>query len=318
MIPEDLVYWLALQDKRWITPADVLERAFRELGSLEKLWNADHSYLSQLGFSDFYISKFANYSRDVNLEDYERKLGKLQNDNVKVIRYVDSEYPRRLKSLVGLSEGPPLVLFHKGSLVDFRNTVAVVGTREASHYGHMMARRLSRAIAKRGFTIVSGLARGIDTEAHCGALEARGGRTVAVLAWMNPVYPPENVKLAEDIMRKGAMVSERYFGRPRNFKRFSRGSFVERNRITSGISRCIVAVESTAEGGTVHQVRMAISQGRKVFTVRPPSHKNKARKGFKLFVKMGAEAISTTKSVLDFLKKPENNALQIDKPLETY
>jgi len=317
MFPEE-TYWYALQNKRWIVPVKIIEEAYSETGSLEGLWTATASYLSQLGLDNFHIDKFMNYRKLVNLKDIEKKLKYILKNNFKIIKYVDQGYPKRLKDLVGNQEGPPLILFHRGSLTDFDKTVAIVGTRECSHYGHMMARRLARVIARDGYTIISGLARGVDTEAHCGAIEVPKGRTIAVLAWISPIYPSENSQLANDIERRGAIIAENYYRIPSPSSKLARVKFVDRNRITSGISKCLIAVESSSEGGTVHQVRLALSQGRKVFTVKPKNYSNRAKKGFKLFLEMGATPINSAKPVLNFLKTSINHEFKKEKTLEEY
>lgn len=318
MSTSDIVYWLALQEKNWIMPLSKIEQIFNQYYSLEPLWRADAHYLLSLGIDEKSVSSFLRYKNSLRLERFERLIKVLEKNNVRILRYVDKEYPAPLKDLGKAYEGPPLVLLHKGCLFAFDNCVAIVGTRESSHYGHMMARKLARTIAKNGYTIVSGLARGIDTEAHCGALEAPNGRTIAVLAWMHPIYPPENVELAKDIIARGAIISERFFRPDTKFKKMTPGKFVERNRIISGISHCVIAVESGKEGGTVHQVRIALSQGRKVFALKPKRTNKRAKEGYKLFIDMGATPINSAKPVLDFLKKTLTKTAFREKTIDSY
>jgi len=318
MSSSDLVYWLALQEKRWFVPATKVEQIFNQLGSLEQLWKADTFYLYNLGLSETSVSGFLKYRNSVHLDDYQRLVDVLTRNKVSLLRYVDKNYPTSLKDLGKSLDGPPLVLLHKGSLYNFSDCVAIVGTRELSHYGHIMARKLAKTIAKSGYTIVSGLARGTDTEAHCGALEVPRGKTIAVLAWMDPIYPPENVELAKDIVARGALLSERYLKPSSKFGKLTPGKFVERNRITSGISRCVIAVESGKEGGTVHQVRIALSQGRKVFAVKQKSGNQRAKEGYKIFLDMGATPINSAKPVLDFLKKSAAQKTFEDKKIESF
>jgi DNA processing protein len=187
--------------------------------------------------------------------------------------------------------------------MNFDNCVGIVGTRNCSHYGHMMARKLGRSVARLGYTVASGLARGVDTEAQCGALEVPGGKTISVLAWMNYIYPAENTELSKDISTRGALLSERYLPGLKFNRTRAPGTFVERNRIISGISRCIIAVETGTEGGTIHQVKIAIAQGRKVFTVKPKRTHPKVLEGFKLLIDLGATAIDSIKPVKEYLKK---------------
>jgi len=318
MSSSDLVYWLALQEKYWLIPPTKVEQVFNQLGSLEALWKADASYLYNLGLSETSVSSFLKYRNSVRLEDYERLAGDLARNKVRILRYLDKHYPTALKDLGKSLNGPPLVLLHKGSLGDFSDCVAIVGTRVCSHYGHVMARQLGKAIARSGYTVVSGLARGTDTEAHCGALEAPRGKTIAVLAWIDPIYPSENFELAKDIMARGALLSERYFEPRSKFAKITPGRFVERNRITSGLSRCVIAVESGKKGGTIHQVNIALSQGRKVFVVKPKSGNQRAKEGYKIFLDMGATPISSAKPVLDFLKKSSAQKTLEDERIDSF
>ena len=314
----DLAYWLAIQEKHWLIPARIVEQAFNQFGSLEQLWKADTFYLRDLGLSETSVSAFLRYRNSVRLDDYERLVDVLARSKVRLLRYVDKNYPTTLKDLGRSPDGPPLVLFHKGSLHDLSDCVAIVGTRELSLHGHITARKLAKTIAKSGYNVVSGLARGTDTEAHCGALEAPRGKTIAVLAWMDPIYPPENAELAKDIMTKGALVSEIYLKPSSKFAKLTPGKFVERNRITSGLSRCVITVESGKEGGTVHQVRIALSQGRKVFALKPKAQNLRAKEGFKVFLDMGATPINSAKPVLDFLKKPKAQKALEDRRIDSF
>ena len=318
MIPSDVHYWLALQNKRWLIPISVIEQVFNKLRSIEQLWKADFHFLSDLGLDEKSIANYLKYRDSVRFADYEQLVRVLEKGKLNVFRYVDKEYPLALRDLGKSIEGPPLILFHKGSFSNFNNCVAIVGTRDPSHFGHMMARKLGRSIAKNGYAVVSGLARGVDTEAHCGALEVPRGRTVAILAWLNPVYPQENTELSNGIVANGALLSEDYYRPSSRFGKLNRAKFVERNRITSGISRCVIAVESGKEGGTFHQVRIALSQGRKVFAVSPKSSNKRAMEGYKAFIEMGATSIRSAKPVLNFLKKSSSKTVFGEKRIDSF
>jgi DNA processing protein len=162
-----------------------------------------------------------------------------------------------------------------------------------------MARKIAKSLAENGFTVVSGLARGIDEWAHCGALEVSRGKTIAVLAWIDPIYPDEHRELASDLQKRGAILSEN-FRQP--LDRSTPARFVQRNRITSGISKCVIAIESDEEGGTVHQVRIALSQKRKVLALQPKGNE-RAKRGFKVFTDLGATAVRSTNDILNVLRK---------------
>lgn len=305
----DEAYWLALNERHGMIHANEVVHAEKELGSLSAIWNASSDSLRSIGVHDTAISNFLKLRSNVRLDELVTKLRAIKQKGIRIIKFTDPTYPKLLRLLPTDRNGAPLVLFHRGSLIDFDRCVAIAGTRALSYHGHAISRQLARAVASAGYTVVSGLARGTDTEAHVGTLDAREGKTIAVLAWLDPLYPPENEELAKAIEQRGAIISERY-EKPSGF---ATGTFVERNRITSGMSRCVIAVESDEEGGTVHQVRLAINQGRKVFAVKPRSSSERAMRGFRLFMKMGATPINSAKPVLEFLRAGES-----DEMLEAY
>ncbi len=192
----------------------------------------------------------------------EAELAKLAAAGVEVLLQNDPRFPIRLKQI----PYPPPLLFLKGTLLPQDDlALALVGTRAASYYGLKTCRRLAGALAVRGLTVVSGLARGIDTAAHQGALE-NSGRTLAVLGCgLDVVYPPENQKLYEQIPEQGALISEFPLGTPPEAK-----NFPIRNRIISGLSLGVVVVEAGLKSGTSITVRYALDQGREVFAVPGP------------------------------------------------
>ena len=289
------VFWLGLQDKTWLIPTAKMVEVYLEYGTMLPLWNASYNFLVKLGINDENSYKFLRYKERSRLVDYANQLKKVESINLKMIRYVDKDYPEALRAI----ENPPLVLLHRGGLTNFSNCIAMAGTRNPSAYGRIMSRKIAKYLAEQGYTIVSGLARGIDEWAHCGALEARKGKSIAVLAWLDPIYPEEHTDLAVDLQKRGAIIGEN-FQQPYN--KSTPAKFVQRNRITSGISQCVIAIESDEEGGTVHQVKIALSQKRKVFALQPQGNE-RAKRGFKLFVDMGAVPVKSPKEILDVLKK---------------
>ncbi len=189
--------------------------------------------------------------------DKSREILKISKENkIKIISRKSPKYPEYLLKI----PDPPVLLHVKGNIdsLSQKNSIAIVGTRNASIYGANAARKLGRRFAKEGFVVVSGLARGIDTQAHKGALDA-GGMTVAVLAHgLHTVYPAENKNLADAIIEKnGALVSEYSWG-----KNVFRSYFVERDRIQSGLSLGVFVVETDVKGGTMHTVKFCGEQNR--------------------------------------------------------
>ncbi len=305
---KDEVYWLAIQQKYWLIPPETIEKTLQELGSMEKFWNTSDSYLSKLGLRDETIKKFSEYKKSIRMDYFERQLEELHRNNIRLIRYIDKDYPASLKSIHWPPRlRPPRVLFQKGSLLDFSSCVAMGGTRSCSDNARREAFNVSEKLAENGYTIVSGLATGVDTEAHKGALEA-GGKTVAVLAWMEPVYPPDNITLSEQISRQGAILSECYRRPQSSFK----WRFVERNKIISGISKCVIAIETGEKGGTIQLANIALRQGRRVFALEPKGEDEGVKRGYELLLDMGAIPTKSYKEIVDFLEN-ETHLLPKDK-----
>jgi len=211
---------------------------------------------------------------------------------VRIITLVDEEYPNLLTGIFD----PPLVLYLRG---EFRPAdglaVAMVGSRRSSHYGRKQAGRLASALARAGFTVVSGLARGIDAAAHEGALEG-GGRTLAVLGCgLSQVYPEEHGDLAERITERGAVLSEHPMGFPVLAKNFPR-----RNRIISGLSLGVVVVEAARRSGSLITARWAQEQGREVFAVPGPVDRPTFA-GCHRLIRDGAKLVERVEDVLEEL-----------------
>ena len=219
----------------------------------------------------------------------ERQLARL---GVRVVPLLDPAYPEALRAL----DDAPLVLVVRGDPEQLsRPAVAIVGARAATRAARSFARRLAYDLARAGLTIVSGLARGIDAEAHRGALEA-GGSTIGVLACgIDRIYPPEHRGLADEILRAGAIVSELPLGalpRPLHFPL--------RNRIISGLSRAVVVVEARRRSGSLITVRHALAQGREIFVV-PGAVDGPFAAGTNQLLREGARAIQSARDLLDDL-----------------
>ena len=209
---------------------------------------------------------------------------------------IDTEnenYPELLMEI----QSPPSPLYLMGSLPDQTlPTVAIVGTRKASRDGRELARKTAKELSEAGVVIVSGLAMGIDTEAHKGTLEA-GGVTIAVLGnGIDSVYPAQNEKLAKKILEKGgAIVSEYGPGEPSY-----RNRFIERNRIISGLSLGVVVIEAPERSGALSTARFAGEEGRSVF-VFPNSPRNKNYSGSHALIRDGATLVTDTEEILEDL-----------------
>jgi DNA processing protein len=212
-------------------------------------------------------------------------------------------YPARLKEIYD----PPGVLFVRGSIVPADGlAVAIVGARHATHYGKTQAERLAAGLARAGYTIVSGLARGIDAAAHQGALAA-GGRTIAVLgSGLLEMYPPEHADLAEQVCKRGAVLSE---NPPRSPPRAA--AFPQRNRIVTGLSLGVVVVEASATSGALISARLAGEQNRDVFAV-PGRVDSRNSRGCHRLIRDGAKLVESVDDVLEALGPLPTPARQPD------
>ena len=220
----------------------------------------------------------------------KKELDQIEKQGITFLTIQDERFPRNLKEIYD----PPPFLYVKGELREDDNfSLSLVGSRNASPYGKTMTKRLSRILTERGFTIVSGLARGIDTCAHKGALEG-GGRTVAVLgSGIDLIYPWENKGLAKEITLHGAIVSEFPLGtQPEAI------NFPSRNRIISGLSLGTVIVEASFRSGSLITARMALEQGREVFAV-PGNIDSPWSKGTNRLIKEGAKLIMDPDDIIE-------------------
>lgn len=226
-----------------------------------------------------------------------------QAEGVRILVEGDDDYPGLLSRI----HDPPGVLFVRGTF-EPRDALAVsiVGARHATAYGRRVAAQLAGGLARAGYTVVSGLARGIDAAAHRGALDA-GGRTIAVLgSGVLEIYPPEHAGLAADVIRQGAVVSEA----PPNAAP-QRGSFPSRNRIVSGLGLGTVVVEAADRSGALITARLAGEQGREVFAVPGPIDSRMSR-GCHGLIRDGAKLVESVADILDELGPLFETAISAD------
>lgn len=226
------------------------------------------------------------------LSEAERELQAMRLSGISPVPLFSREFPPRLATIAD----PPLVLYILGTLSGFERCVAVSGTRMPSQWGTRTAQRLAGRLASAGWTVTSGLAKGIDTSAHRGALSKPEGKTVAVSALpLNRVYPAENLDLARQIADRGAILSEHALAEGNG-----RLEFLRRNRIISGLSFAHFIVETSGEGGTWAQATTAKAQGRPLLAMQPPRSESKAWRGFEALLELGA---TPCKSVEDALRE---------------
>ncbi len=234
-----------------------LNRILQELGGdARSVFDASAQRLEQIkGVGPAISSTIRGWREHFHLE---REKERMVQSGATFLTVSDPAYPRLLKQIYD----PPIGLYRKGSYGFEHPCVAIVGSRKTTLYGQSTARKMAGELARLGFCVVSGLARGIDTAAHEGALEA-GGRTAAVVGCgIDIVYPPENLELYRTIEASGAILSEFPFGR-----RADRQSFPMRNRVVAGMCEATIVVETDVDGGSMITARFAGEQGRLVFAV---------------------------------------------------
>ena len=294
----DLPYWVALHRAYQLGGAgfELLERAFP---SMEAAWHASPSALREAGLDRRAVTSLTRITGETTPDD---EMERLALAGVSAYPKPDPRYPERLREI---PDAPP-VLYLKGSWAPEDDwSVAVVGTRRTTSYGREATVHLVGGIAPHRVTIVSGLARGIDTIAHHTALDA-GARTIAVLAnGLDIVYPPENRGLADRIAEQGAVVSDYPLGTKPNAKHFPR-----RNRILSGLALGTLVVEGDYTSGAMITARFAMEQNREVFAV-PGSIFSPQSRGPLSLIRDGATPVTRAEDVLEALNLTQIGA-QLD------
>jgi DNA processing protein len=286
---KSLYPWLALNQIAGLGKIGYA-RLIERYGSPEKVFQSDLEELQSIeGIRKNTALAIVKFKR---AEKIERELDELERQKVGILTLTDPLYPFLLAKI----HDPPPYLYYKGSasLQDGRS-LAVVGSRLASPYGIKMTERLAWGLSQKGLTVVSGMARGIDSAAHQGALMAQG-RTVAVLgSGLDVVYPQENQKLFERIVETGLVFSEFPLGTLPE-----RQNFPIRNRIISGLSLGVVIVEATQRSGSLITARLALDQGREVFAV-PGSVESFKSSGTHSLIKQGAKLVEHAQDILEEL-----------------
>jgi DNA processing protein len=286
MHQNDLKYWLALKSIEGVGNIG-FKNLLDALGTPRNVFHATFHTLTVVpGIGRKTTAHIKDFNDWRTIED---ELEHVKKNGAQIITYQDPLYPKSLLNIYDF----PVFLYVKGSLKEDDVNIAVVGSRLASTYGKYSTERLCRELVLKGITIVSGLARGIDSSAHRGALTG-GGRTIAVLGCgLDIVYPSENEKLFEEIVSHGAVITEFPYGTPPNAP-----NFPARNRIISGLSLGVVVVEANEKSGSLITARLALEQGREVFAV-PGTIDSAGSRGTHKLIKEGAKLIENVYDILD-------------------
>ena len=283
---EERAYWLAWAKISGIGPI-ALQKLKQQFDTLARAWTATPPALGQIsGFGRQKIEKIVAERSRINPEQL---LKQHIEKNPNFWTPADPDYPRLLQEI----PTPPPLLYYRGivdsqEILGITPTVGIVGTRHPSEYGRRWTRKISSILAKSGFTVVSGLAAGIDTEAHSASLEA-GGRTIAVFGnGVDMVYPRENKSLAEKVIKQGLVISEYPAGTKPNTK-----NFPQRNRIIAGLSRAVFIMEAPQKSGALITADIANEFGRDVY-VLPARLDDEKSHGCLQLINKGAEVIPIT------------------------
>jgi DNA processing protein len=296
----DLIYWLALNYLPDIGPV-AARRLVSAFGSPERVFQMPADELKKAGGVG---EKRSQGIAAFNQWDLVRKeIDLADKKGVKLVTLHDAGYPEGLRNI----HDAPVVLYVKGDLrAADKYAVAMVGSRTSTNYGIQTAERMSHKLASSGLTVVSGMARGIDTAAHKGALKA-GGRTLAVLgSGIDVPYPSSNRGLMRAIESSGAVISEFPLGTPPNKENFPR-----RNRIISALSFGVVVVEAARDSGSLITAAYALDQGREVFAV-PGNITSGNSRGTNDLIKKGAKLVESAEEVIEELRPQLKGVLRED------
>jgi len=286
-MPTPDAYWLALRRIHGVGPR-ICRTLLEKYSSPEVIFHLNEASITAAGVPRPVARRIKNFG---DFDALEKELCELPRLGARLLKWTDDDYPPNLRQIAD----PPPYLFVRGpARLNEPGCLAIVGARAASEGGLRMAHRLGMELAAKGFTIVSGLARGVDGHAHQGALDG-GGRTIAVMGCgVDVIYPPEHRKLAEAILKDGgAIISELPLGAPPVAE-----NFPTRNRILSGLCLGVVIVEAAEKSGSLITARMALEQNRQVFAV-PGSPLTGKTRGSNRLIRDGAKLVECVEDVVE-------------------
>jgi len=292
---DDRVTWLRLLRSRRVGPT-TFHRLIAEHGTAAAALDALPEVARAAGVTDYKACP-------TGVAEAELRAG--QAAGARMVTFQDSLYPDALRDL---SDAPPVLWMMGDAGVLDRPMIALVGARNASSLGTRMARSLAAELSEKGYTVVSGLARGVDTAAHLASLK---GGTVAVMAGgVDVIYPAENTPLAGDILTTGLRISEQPVGLVPQARHFP-----SRNRLISGLAEAVIVIEAAAKSGSLITARSALDQGREVMAV--PGHPIDARaSGCNMLIRDGATLVRSAADVIEALPQTRRKTVQAEMPLE--
>lgn len=298
---KNIPYLLALHSIDGLGPIR-LKRVLDYFGDPKIAWQAERKEFLGLGIPEKVVALFLETRKKLDPVVYSDLI---QKSGIKWMTIFDEDYPKSLKEIYD----SPVLFYYKGGILPAdRRAIGVVGTRKMTGYGRAVTEKFTRELVEMGFTIVSGLARGVDTQAHKSALDAKG-RTLAVLGGgLNSIFPPENTLLSELITNGHGMLISEY---PPDYPSLA-GNFPSRNRIISGLSSAVLVTEAAQDSGSLITARLAAEQGKDVFAVPGPITSDLS-KGPAQLIQQGAKLITCVEDILEELgmEKVQNEKLKV-------
>lgn len=285
---DDKKYWVGFNLIKGIG-AVRMQGLVAYFGDMETAWNSSPADLAEAGLGAKVIERVLLARQTVSLDKVWEKI---ESQGIKILTWGDEAYPARLKEI----DQPPPVMYIRGEyLPDDLFAVAIVGTRKVTPYGRQVTEEIASFLAANGMTVISGLARGVDAIAHQTALKA-GGRTIGILgSGVDKIYPPEHRGLAEQMIARGAIISDYAIGTPPDAS-----NFPPRNRIISGLSLAVVVIEAAETSGALITAEFAAEQGREIFAV-PGSILAPQSKGTNRLIQKGAQPLLTPDDLMQAL-----------------
>lgn len=280
-------YWVWLSRIEGLGPIKI-ENLLEKYKTPEKIWNLNKSELMQIkGIGENIANNILKKEYRENLEQYVKYMEKY---DIGIITIKDKDYPKDLLHIYDA----PAILYYKGDKeLLHTNMIAIIGCRDCSLYGKEVSMKFSQELAKRGITIISGMAKGIDSYSHIGCIKA-GGKTIAVLgSGIDIIYPKENRLLYDKILSTGGLILSEYVIGTKP----SKLNFPARNRIISGLSKGLIVVEAKEKSGTLNTVDFALEQGKEIFVIPGNITSNNSVSTNEL-IKQGANCVTCVEDIL--------------------